>query len=1489
MKKISKSRAVFLGVFAAAAVTAISATAYTVGGADSAKVTYTDLTGTTADKVETVDLTGPKTPTGIPDGETDSIMDTNHDIVFQMDDTTGEVKLLTTASTINSDIHAYYLPKGVFDELNTPPAEHPKQADVSGDITWFIYKNKMYVLGLGDATGTLTVTPKNTHCTDGNISETLMWNEPMYADLSAITAEYGDINGSGYGVKLPAIGDEKTFDGFYDYTARTETGEVVIADPIADSRGTVVVEPSGYLSASQMNSDIAGFEGVPWRGSDVSKVEEVFLGADVKLAGNMSYLFNMETSANIRVKVGDTVLYDGIQNDSRFESLQKIYFNADTSDVTYAAGMFARIPNLTDIKTAKTINLNNARTTTLMFFGDTKLKNGAGSFIDAIDLSTNAWLKDTSWMFAGCESISKPNVKGYKMDLVQDATGMFLGAKNAQLSFDAADGKSDMSSWNLSALVSAIDMFSGSTFKAPTTAAKPISKNPGFGELSSDKFGKVVVGAVDLTKWDAAGGLPNLISAQNMFALNDGITSVKLPATELTNLEDASEVFVRNDGLEKVEGTLNAPKLKYAQYAFMGSGKSNATVDVELTVPLLENVGFAFYDSGFSELDFTNGTTTLGELTKAFAAFADMDNVTKINLGDKVFSGLTDAQYMFYNDPKLSLLSGDATANGATFNMKDLKNGSFMFTNDTALKKLNTSEWKLENATGINLENFIYNTNVDAISLAGVTAGNHIEKLSLAFANAPSLAKVTLPADGFPNLTNGFGMFSDDPALTTIAGPAAIPAAKAVDVRGMFANDVSLTSEGALQGPGQIITGETKYASYMYKNCPKLTTVNLSQIIPTALEYAQGMFDGDTGLGSVTVGAYADILPAAKSMGAMFRNTNLNQASFATLLDKIGTLPQDSYAAFEGNRNITTADLSGVNFANATDISRMFANCDRLGVITQDDLSSLPSDTLPKIKVPTTFGMSVSDANNRKNVFYVQYDKDANTLNPDKADDDVLTYLVSAGTVLPDTIKAYPFTKDNRKFAGLLSRTINGLNVGTYTYGTEETDPVLRVTIGTSAMTTDGTGETALPVGYAWSVKTPSGTTTDLGEDDSDYIAPKDEYGDGKKYTILAAYKPKGMTGVTEGSVPFVLNAKVTGIEATYIGDKVPIGKNYDKDKVTVNAILSDGEKIPISSALWTPDSTKVTKPGDNPFKATYIEDGKTYTADFVVPGARLIDRIETVYSGPSVLVGDTWKEANVETVGYYADDVHKVEGIPITPTYYSGKLIRKIGSNTFTATYVDPAQDGKTFSSTFDVPGYKEVGYIKADYTGPSITVGEDYDKAKVRVTAFYADGTGSSVLSVKDWTADSLTVQEEGDNSFTASYRDPFGTTFTAGYSVKGVVKKPASSSEPTSSASGEPASSASSSEPTSSAASSDPEGRPDNGEPSPYADLTNTYSGYPENPTPARQGTTGVSSYTGKVQTGNAVMIVLYLIAFAGAALGILAAIIIKRKNKDTKNKD
>ncbi len=1228
-------------------------------------------------------------------------------------------------------------------ELTAVTTKDVSEYGAIGDGKWFIYNKALYITG-NDTIADASSTYSNTSRTDTHVGDEM--------DVYTPSMLYGDIENEGYGLHLPYVGDEKDLtDTFAGYTAPPEK---YTSKAISDRDETYIA--SGKIRFNKPPTGVCRPTGVGWY-AHAAEIETVYFSEDLSLIGNFAFLFNANSSYTIPGDVGDSV----------YTALKNVYLYSDLSGITSAAGMFARCPLLEHVYVKDaSVDMNNNTSTAFMFYGDENLVNGGDSLIDRMDMSAGS-LVNTTYMFADCPKISHPSVKDYNMSNVTITDGMFYGAKNAGLiSSKTSAAAYNVYNWNLGNVVTANFMFSGllplTDTDEPDLDDPQGDVAPGLGTIDGSQ---TIVDAIDISNW----GLDKCITTYYMFAKASDITSV-IMEDSYDALQDASGMFMRCDNLKVVNmKDCSLPNLLYTTAMFRGAGMGNTGGKADLsgmTAPKLENADLMFEAAGYSTIDLDH-SSNLSTLKSAIAMFADNTHLS--SLGSEAashlsFPALLRADYMFNGDTALTALDT------RDWKMSAVTNLSHMFADCRALKSyVDFSRWNFTSALK-DMECFIYNTGVGAVDLSNSDTSG-VENMFLSFAECPNLTKATFKGTGnMDSVKTAAGMFYNDPLLNQVSKLTSSPELK--DARGMFMNDSSLVSVDVKE---LIDTAETKYLSYFFKGCSGLLSADLSGWDTGGVKYMEGLFDGCVSLKTVTAGADFTA-KAVLDLGCAFRDCHsLDSAALNSVLGHFSdsAFLQDAYEMCKDCYALSSLDLSSLDFTATTDLIRIAA---------MEEDGAYATNRLTEIIVPPTIltavGVTLTDPDDGGsiNMFWVDGDGIADGDREEGyGGDDLQTDFFVTGEI-PMNLAAYNFggdngDNDNRSFLKLNGRTINGKDRSTYALANENDSATMKVdsvmTFYKGGKTT--TAATPLKPSYSWTYE---GAIISGAENNSHTV-------NGSK--AGGKYVAKSGTGTLTGSndsisTTFIIGSPITSITARYKGPAIAIGGSYSKDDVIVTAKDENGDVFDLTSDDFTVDSLKVTKVGDNTYKVSYDTGGAILTTTVIVPGVRRIGSIEAEYIGPSVLVGDEYDTAYVTVTAYYSDDVHKEEGFEVAPSYFSTKKVKQLGDNKITVTYVDVDQNDKTFSDSITVNGYKAISEITASYGGPKILVGKDYDKKDVTVTLYYLDGSTGSLpgtATTENFTVDSTLVKKKGDNAYVATYKDPFGNSYTAGFTVPGYKK--------------------------------------------------------------------------------------------------------------------
>ena len=148
------------------------------------------------------------------------------------------------------------------------------------------------------------------------------------------------------------------------------------------------------------------------------------------------------------------------------------------------------------------------------------------------------------------------------------------------------------------------------------------------------------------------------------------------------------------------------------------------------------------------------------------------------------------------------------------------------------------------------------------------------------------------------------------------------------------------------------------------------------------------------------------------------------------------------------------------------------------------------------------------------------------------------------------------------------------------------------------------------------------------------------------------------------------------------------------------------------------------------------------------------LSSITAVYTGDSVMVGDSIEVNKLTVMGLYSDGSYeKIKEFSLS-TY----VVREAGNNVIQVT-----SEGVT--GTFTVVG-KRAMQLAAYYDQGSVTVGEELDRKKITVQVVYSDG---STAKVTDFELSHTTVRVLGQNEFAVTYEGIRTTFFVMGKEQK------------------------------------------------------------------------------------------------------------------------
>ena len=279
--------------------------------------------------------------------------------------------------------------------------------------------------------------------------------------------------------------------------------------------------------------------------------------------------------------------------------------------------------------------------------------------------------------------------------------------------------------------------------------------------------------------------------------------------------------------------------------------------------------------------------------------------------------------------------------------------------------------------------------------------------------------------------------------------------------------------------------------------------------------------------------------------------------------------------------------------------------------------------------------------------------------------------------------------------------------------------------------------------------------------------------------SFMATYTDEGGEQVSDTyDIPGLVKATIS---AEYTGEPVRVSEDYHKDDVLVvlSQETADGssytEDITLSSNDWIESGLTVTQKGDNTFTATYEDNyivNGSAEDDYIVPGYYKAIAISAEYKGEPIPIVDDYDKDDVEVIVTFEDNSTKT--LSSDEWEESSLSVTEKGINTFTATYQE-------LSDTYDIAGLVYAD-LQADYKGIDIEVNYEYDKDDVEVILYYLDKDGNVLntdgtqIASDEWQESGLTVTQEGNNTFTATYEETYVIgVITDNYIVNGYIPDP------------------------------------------------------------------------------------------------------------------
>lgn len=237
-------------------------------------------------------------------------------------------------------------------------------------------------------------------------------------------------------------------------------------------------------------------------------------------------------------------------------------------------------------------------------------------------------------------------------------------------------------------------------------------------------------------------------------------------------------------------------------------------------------------------------------------------------------------------------------------------------------------------------------------------------------------------------------------------------------------------------------------------------------------------------------------------------------------------------------------------------------------------------------------------------------------------------------------------------------------------------------------------------------------------------------------------------------------------IDVEYDGDPVPYGSEIKKGDIIVTVRYEDGSRGTLKSSEFeiSPDTMESTR-SERVTVTVYGVDGRELTEKIGVDCAKpKLDYIEVEYKGDEDLpVGAEIDEDDVIVEAFYDDDTSEY----VTDWEFKKYNIEE-GRNTITVVYEEGDEEEE---EDFDVWGYEaELVEISASYSGGSVIVGKEINKAYIKVEGVYEENDKRvATQTLTGWYLRGYTIKE-GNNTITVYYSED-GDVFEDTIQVKGV----------------------------------------------------------------------------------------------------------------------
>lgn len=256
----------------------------------------------------------------------------------------------------------------------------------------------------------------------------------------------------------------------------------------------------------------------------------------------------------------------------------------------------------------------------------------------------------------------------------------------------------------------------------------------------------------------------------------------------------------------------------------------------------------------------------------------------------------------------------------------------------------------------------------------------------------------------------------------------------------------------------------------------------------------------------------------------------------------------------------------------------------------------------------------------------------------------------------------------------------------------------------------------------------------------TDYTLSQEVFDQIGMQTVTVTYTRANVTLSQTFNVDVVAPFNLVRIDAVYNGNGVTVGMQPNVNDLTITAYYSNGTSETVNPTQLSIDTSKV---GYAVWNITYRWYNQERTTTVTVKVEPNLDKITAVYNG-YVAVGAQPNRAQLTVTAYFSDDTSRV----VTEFECGNVNTSVVGTVQWQITFV---WFGQTASANAQLQVVAGLSSITAVYNGGNVNVGDQPDRSKLVVTAYFTDGSNKVVT---DFDCDRPDTSSAGDVEWHISY---------------------------------------------------------------------------------------------------------------------------------------